>query len=128
MKVIRMAALIAAATAAASKAKEYARENPDKASQTLDKAEAFVAGRAGPKYADKVGKGSDALRSSLGLPKGASTAGAEEPTGTPPSTVTSTPSAGTTTSTPSAGTTTPTASTTDGSAPENPPKTFDPSI
>jgi MT0933-like antitoxin protein len=138
MKVIRMAALIAAATAAASKAKEYARENPDKASQTLDKAEAFVAGKAGPKYADKVGKGSDALRSSLGLPKGASTAGAAEgTTGTPPSTVTPTPSAGTTPPTPSAGTTTPaspagtttsTGSTTDGSASDNPPKTFDPSI
>ena len=47
MKMIRMAALIAAAAAAASKAKDYARENPDKASETLDKVEAFVAGKAG---------------------------------------------------------------------------------
>jgi hypothetical protein len=130
MKVIRMAALIAAATAAASKAKEYARENPDKASQSIDKAEAFVAGKAGPKYADKVGKGSDALRSSLGLPAGTSGGGAAEgPIGTPPSTVTSMPAEGTTTPTSAEGTTTPTPSTTtDGSAHDGPPKTFDPSI
>ena len=100
MKMIRMAVVIAAATAAASKAKEYARENPDKASETIDKAEAFVAGKAGPKYAGKVGKGGDALRNSLGLPAGTSAAG----TGTP------------------------TPATTDGSAPDVPPKAFDPSI
>ena len=67
MRIIRMAAFIAAASAAVSKAKEYARENPEQASQTIDKVESFVAGKAGPKYADKVGKGSHALRSSLGL-------------------------------------------------------------
>jgi hypothetical protein len=71
MKMIRMAVLVAAAVAAASKAKDYARENPDEASQTLDKVESFVAGKAGPKYADKVGKGGAALRSSLGLSAGA---------------------------------------------------------
>ena len=120
MKMIRMAVVIAAATAAASKAKEYARENPDKASQTIDKAEAFVAGKAGPKYAGKVGKGSDALRNSLGLPAGTSAAGsAEGSTATPSSNVTSTPSSGTGTPTPA---------TTDGSAPDVPPKAFDPSI
>ena len=75
MKVIRTAALIAAATAAVSKAKEYARENPAKASETIDKAETFVRGKAGPKYSDKVGKGSSALRKSLGLSAGGASAG-----------------------------------------------------
>lgn len=67
MKMIRMAVLVAAASAAASKAKDYARENPEKASQAIGTVESFLAGKAGPKYADKVGKGSDALRTSLGL-------------------------------------------------------------
>jgi hypothetical protein len=73
MKMIRTAALVAAAGAAYSKAKDYARENPAKASETIDKVESFVRGKAGPKYADKVGKGSQALRSSLGLSGTAST-------------------------------------------------------
>lgn len=67
MKIIRTAALIAAATAAVSKAKEYARDNPAQASDTIDKVEGFVRGKAGPKYADKIGQGTDALRSGLGL-------------------------------------------------------------
>jgi hypothetical protein len=79
MKMIRMAVLVAAAVAAASKAKDYARENPEQASQTLDKVESFGAGKAGPKYADKVEKGSGALRSSLGLSAGAP-GGASTPT------------------------------------------------
>jgi hypothetical protein len=79
MKMIRMAVLVAAATAAASKAKDYARENPEQASRTLERAQAFVAGKAGPKYADKVGKGGAALRSGLGLP-----AAAEPSDGPPP--------------------------------------------
>ena len=73
MKMIRTAALVAAAAAAISRAKDYARENPEKASETIDKAESFVRGKAGPKYADKVGKGSSALRRSLGLSAGSST-------------------------------------------------------
>jgi MT0933-like antitoxin protein len=71
MKMIRMAVLVAAATAAASKAKEFARDNPEEASRRLDQVESFVTGKAGPKYADKVGKGGAALRSSLGLPAAA---------------------------------------------------------
>jgi hypothetical protein len=117
MKMIRMAVVIAAATAAASKAKEYARENPDKASETIDKAEAFVAGKAGPKYAGKVGKGSDALRHGLGLPAG--TSSAEGSTGA---------SSSNPTSAPSPGTASPTTAATDGSGPDTPPKAFDPSI
>ena len=99
MKMIRMAVLVAAASAAASKAKEYARENPEKASQTIGKVEAFVSDKAGPQYADKVAKGSHALRASLGLPEATTGSG------------------------------TPTASTeVAGSEPTDPPRGFDPSI
>ena len=117
MKMIRMAALIAAAAAAASKAKDYARENPDKASETLDKVEAFVAGKAGPKYADKVGQGGHALRASLGL----STAGggATGSAGTDPVAPAPPTPLGTDGPPPVAG---------DGSEPEGPPRPFDPSI
>lgn len=121
MKMIRMAAFIAAVSAAVSKAREYARENPDKASQTIDSVEAFVAGKAGPKYADKVGKGSQALRSGLGLPAGAGAAQAApsaesaQSTAAPASTVASEPEDGT-------------SGPTDGSSAGGPPKAFDPSI
>ena len=78
MKLIRTAVLVAAAVAAVNKAKEYARDNPEAASGTIDKAESFVRGKAGPKYADTVGKGTQALRQGLGLPvrlrRGATTA------------------------------------------------------
>ena len=67
---IRMAVVVAAASAAASKAKQYARENPEQASQAISRAESFLAAKAGPKYADKVGKGGVALRSGLGLGSG----------------------------------------------------------
>lgn len=70
MKMIRMAVVVAAASAAASKAKQYARENPEQASQAISRAESFLAAKAGPKYADKVGKGGVALRSGLGLGSG----------------------------------------------------------
>ena len=75
MKLIRTAVLVAAAVAAVNKAKEYARDNPEAASGTIDKAESFVRGKAGPKYADTVGKGSQALRQGLGLPPVAASAG-----------------------------------------------------
>ncbi len=78
MKMIRMAVVVAAATVAANKAREFARDNPDQASRTLDQVESFVSGKAGPKYADKVGKGGAALRSSLGL-RAASPGGTAEP-------------------------------------------------
>ena len=125
MKMMRMAAFIAAAAAAASKAKQYARENPDKASQTIDSIESFVAAKAGPKYADKVGKGSHALRTSLGLSAAAgaagsaASAGSAGSTGTGPSTATSGPADGASGRSSGA---------TDGSAPDGSPKAFDPSI
>ena len=110
MKVIRTAALVAAAAAAISRAKDYSRENPQKASETIDKAESFFRGRAGPKYADKVGKGSSALRRSLGLSAGSSAA-----------------SSSPTTTRSGEGTTSSTAQTSDGSSPTTP-AGYDPSI
>ncbi len=91
MKIIRTAALVALATAAVSKAKEYARDNPAQASETLDKVEAFVRDKAGPTYSDKVGAGSSALRRSLGLRTGpadatAPSAGTSSGSTTPPRT------------------------------------------
>jgi antitoxin protein of toxin-antitoxin system len=83
MKMIRMAVLVAAATVAAQKAKEFARDNPDQASRTLDQVESFVSAKAGPKYADKVGKGGAALRSSLGLPTAGSGGSTDASTPTP---------------------------------------------
>ena len=83
MKLIRMAVLVAAASVAAAKAKEFARENPDQASRTLDQVESFVAGKTGPKYADTVGKGGAALRSSLGLPTTGSGGSAQPGTSAP---------------------------------------------
>ena len=76
MKLIRTAVLVAAAVAAVNKAKEYARDNPEAASGTIDKAESFVRDKAGPKYADTVDKGSQALRQGLGLPRAAGSSGA----------------------------------------------------
>jgi len=73
MKLVRTAVLVAAAVAAVNKAKEYARDNPEAASGTIDKAESFVRGKAGPKYADTVGKGGQALRQGLGLPRATTT-------------------------------------------------------
>ncbi len=69
MKKIRAAAVIAIATTAVSQAKEYAREHPDQASETLDKVEGFIRGKAQPKHQPYIDKGSAALRQGLGLPK-----------------------------------------------------------
>ena len=86
MKMIRTAALVAAAGAAYSKAKDYARENPEKASETIDKVESFVRGKAGPKYSDKVGKGGQALRSTLGLTGAGSSSSGDQGTVSRPTT------------------------------------------
>ena len=120
MKVIRTAALVAAATAAVSKAKEYARQNPAKASETIDKAESFVRGKAGPKYADKVGKGSSALRKGLGLPGTASAGSTATTTGS------STATGGS--STASTGSSTPSTATTSNGSPSTTSGGYDPSI
>ncbi|WP_392544767.1 antitoxin [Oryzobacter telluris] len=59
--------LIAMAGAAAVKARDYARDNPDKVGQALDRVESTVSSRTHGKYDAKLGKGSNALRSALGL-------------------------------------------------------------
>lgn len=68
MKKVRTAAVVAVVTTAVTKAREYAREHPDQAAQTLDRVEEFVRGRAAPKHAGYIDKGSVALRQGLGLP------------------------------------------------------------
>ena len=55
---IRAATMIAVATAAVGKAKDYAREHPDQASQTIDRVEGFVRNRAQPKHSPHIDKGS----------------------------------------------------------------------
>ncbi len=127
MKVIRTAALVAAAAAAVSKAKEYARQNPAKASETIDKTESFVRGKAGPKYADKVGKGSSALRKGLGLPGTASAGSTATTTGSPTATGGSS-TASTGSSTASTGSSTPSTATTSNGSPSTTSGGDDPSI
>lgn len=88
MAKFRAAALIAAVT----KVKDYARSNPQKADQAIGKVEGFVRSKAGPQHADKVGKGTDAVRKGLGLPPtgpggavGGGTQGGQVPPPPPPS-------------------------------------------
>jgi hypothetical protein len=68
VKKIRAAAVIAIATTAYTKAKDYAHTNPEQASATIDKVEDFVRGRTPAKHADKVGQGGAVVRRGLGLP------------------------------------------------------------
>ena len=75
MAKIRSKALIAMAGAMAMRARDYARENPEKVAQTLDSVEAAVSHRTNGKYDSKVRKGSSALRKGLGLPSAGSSAG-----------------------------------------------------
>ena len=92
--------LIAMAGAAAMKVRDYARENPDKVGQALDRVESTVSTRTHGKYDAKVGKGSSALRRSLGLTSTGTTHPAVGTTPPPPPTGTSTPPPPTGTSTP----------------------------
>lgn len=64
----RTAAMVAVMTTAVTKVREYAREHPEEAGQAVDKVEDFVRGRAAPKHAAYIDKGSKALRQGLGLP------------------------------------------------------------
>ena len=45
MKKVRAAAVIAVVTTAVSQARDYAREHPDQAAQTLDQVEGFLRGK-----------------------------------------------------------------------------------
>jgi hypothetical protein len=81
VKKVRAAAVIAIATTAYSKAKDYAHANPEQASSTIDKVEDFVRGRTPAKHADKVGQGSAVVRRGLGLPGRATPAAASADVG-----------------------------------------------
>lgn len=61
--VIKLAAL----AGLAKQARDYARKNPDSVSSAIGKVESAVGRKIGPKYADHVGKGGNALRSGLGI-------------------------------------------------------------
>lgn len=55
-----------------NKAKDFARKNPDKVRQGLDRAENMANERTGGKYADQIKKGGDAVETQLGVPDPAS--------------------------------------------------------
>lgn len=52
------------------KAKSYARQNPDKAKQFIDKIETTVDEKTQGKYRDKVTKAGDAVGGALGVERG----------------------------------------------------------
>ena len=83
--------LFAMAGAAAMKARDYARENPEKVSQALDRVESTVSSRTQGKYDAKLTKGSSALRKSLGLATTGTTHPAVGSTPPPPPPSTATP-------------------------------------
>ncbi len=68
VKKLRAAAVLVVAATAVSKAKDYAREHPDQASDTLDQVEGLIRGRTAAKYSGYIDKGSTGLRQALGLP------------------------------------------------------------
>jgi hypothetical protein len=141
MKTVRTVVWIAAVSAAVSQAKKFARENPDQASQSVDKVEAFVRGKVRPEHAAKVAKGGHVLRSGLGLSTGSAgsagsagsgAAGGPAGSGSPGTSDSSPmPAAESTSSTPPSsapGASGSGSDPSDGSAPDGPPRTFDPSI
>ena len=86
MKKVRAAAVIAVVTTAVSQARDYAREHPDQAAQTVDQVERFLRGKLSQKHGAFVDKGVAALRQGLGLPPrapgpAAGTSGASGPAG-----------------------------------------------
>ena len=58
---------LAALAGLAQQAREYARKNPESVSSAIGKVESLIGRKVGPKYADQVGKGGNALRSGLGI-------------------------------------------------------------
>jgi hypothetical protein len=78
VKKVRAAAIIAVVTTVVTTARDYARDNPDQAGDTLDQVERFLRGKVPGQhagYVDKVGAG---LRQGLGLPaRGSSAARAD---------------------------------------------------
>ena len=80
----RGAIKLAALAGLASKARDYARKNPDAVSSKIHKVEETVSRKVGPKYAAHVGKGGAAVRSGLGLPRTTNGPGVAPPGSTPP--------------------------------------------
>ena len=74
----------AAIIAAVNKAKDYARQNPEKTSDAIGRVEGFVRGKAGPQHAQKVDKGGEALRKGLGIPTSGGPGSRPADGGTPP--------------------------------------------
>ena len=70
MKKVRAAAVIAVVTTVVSQARDYAREHPDQAAQTVDQVERYLRGKVPSKHGAYVDKGVAALRQGLGLPPG----------------------------------------------------------
>ena len=68
MKKVRAATVVAVMATAVTKVRDYAREHPEQASDTLDKVEGFIRNKAAPKHAAYLDKGSPGLRQALGLP------------------------------------------------------------
>ena len=81
MKKVRAAAVIAVVATVVSSARDYARDNPDQAGETLDQVEWFVRGKVSPQHTAYVDKVSAGLRRGLGLPT--RDAGAPRDTGAP---------------------------------------------
>lgn len=80
----RGAIKLAALAGLASKARDYARKNPDSVSSTISKFESAVSRKVGPKYAPHVGKGGAAVRSGLGISSTTGHPGVTPPGSTPP--------------------------------------------
>ena len=60
------------------KAKDFAKNNPDKVRTGMDKVEEVVNRKTGGKYADQVAKGAAAAENALGVPGEAKKAFADE--------------------------------------------------
>ena len=68
MKKVRATAVVAVMATAVTKVREYAKEHPEQAGRAADAVEDFVRGRAAPKHAPYLDKGSKAVRMGLGIP------------------------------------------------------------
>ena len=78
-RAIKLAALITVA----QQAREYAQKNPAQVNAALGRLEDTVRSRLHPKYSAHVGKGSQALRSGLGIASAPPRAGSVQDTPPP---------------------------------------------
>jgi hypothetical protein len=82
----RGAIKLAAIAALAKKARDYARQNPESVSSTIEKVESAVSRKVPPKYAHHVGRGGAVVRSGLGISSTTQHPGVTPPASTPPPT------------------------------------------